>query len=308
MDRWQAMQAFVKVAETGSFSKAGRMLRMSPPSVTRIIAGLEQAIGSKLLTRTTRSVKLTEAGTRYFEDCRRILADMAEAEASAAGSYATPTGTLTVSAPVLFGQIYVMPLLIDYLDRHPAVTGRALLLDRITNIVEEGIDVAVRIGRLPDSGNIAVRVGEVRRMVCGSPAYLEKHGMPKVPAELAAHKLIAPISAWISTEWRFGRDQKTSVTVRPRLFCNTNEAAISAAIGGWGLTRVLSYQIGPALADGRLIGILTDFEEEPLPIHVVHREGRQVSAKVRSFVDFAVETLRSNALINPQISPRTPAP
>jgi DNA-binding transcriptional LysR family regulator len=300
MDRWQAMQAFVKVAESGSFTKAGRALRMSPPSVTRTIAALEEAIGSKLLVRTTRSVKLTEAGSRYFEDCRRILADIAEAEASAAGSHATPTGTLTVSAPVLFGQIYVMPLLIDYLDRYPAVTGRALLLDRVTNIVEEGIDVAVRIGHLPDSGNVALRVGQVRRMVCGAPAYFERHGMPTAPAELAVHKLIAPISAWASTEWRFGRDRKTSVTVHPRLFCNTNEAAIAAAIGGWGLTRVLSYQIGPALADGRLVGILTDYEEEPLPINVVHREGRQVSAKVRSFVDFAAERLRGNALINPR--------
>ncbi|HEY4164854.1 MAG TPA: LysR family transcriptional regulator [Dongiaceae bacterium] len=304
MDRWQAMKVFVKVAETGGFAEAGRKLHMSPPAVTRAIIALEETIGSKLLVRTTRSVKLTEAGTRYFEDCRRILSDIAEAEASAAGSYATPTGSLTVSAPVLFGQIYVMPVLIGYLDRYPAVTGRALLLDRIVNIVEEGIDVAVRIGHLPDSGNIAVRVGQVRRVVCGAPVYFEKHGMPKVPGDLASHNLVAPTSAWTSMEWRFGRDQKTSVTVHPRLYCNTNEAAISAAISGWGLTRVLSYQIGPALADGRLIGILTDFEEEPLPIHVVHREGRQVSAKVRSFVDFAAEQLRGNAMINQ----RPPAP
>jgi DNA-binding transcriptional LysR family regulator len=298
MDRLQAMKVFVKVAETGGFAQAGRKLHMSPPAVTRTVAGLEDAIGGRLLVRTTRSVKLTEAGSRYLEDCRRILSDIAEAEASAAGSYATPTGTLTISAPVLFGQIYVMPILIGYLDRHPAVTGRALLLDRIANIVEEGIDVAVRIGHLPDSGNIALRVGQVRRMVCGAPAYFEKHGMPKVPGDLAKHKLVAATGAWTSMEWRFGRDQKTGVTVHPRLFCNTNAAAISAAIGGWGLTRVLSYQIGPALADGRLIGVLTEFEEAPLPIHVVHREGRLASAKVRSFVDFAAENLRGNRMIN----------
>jgi DNA-binding transcriptional LysR family regulator len=298
MDRWQAMKVFVKVAETGGFAEAGRQLNMSPPAVTRTIAALEAAIGGKLLARTTRSVKLTEAGARYFEDCRRILSEIAEAEASAAGSYATPTGTLTVSAPVLFGQIYVMPILRDYLDRFSTVTGRALLLDRIASIVEEDIDVAVRIGHLPDSGNTAVRVGEVRRVVCGAPAYFEKHGTPKIPRDLAAHKLVATTGAWASTEWRFGRDQKTGVTVHPRLFCNSNEAAISAAIAGWGITRVLSYQIGPAMAEGSLVSVLSDYEEEPLPIHVVHREGRQASAKVRAFVDFAVEKLRGNRMIN----------
>jgi DNA-binding transcriptional LysR family regulator len=203
-----------------------------------------------------------------------------------------------VTAPVLFGQIYVMPILTEYLDRHPAVTGRVLLLDRLTNLIDEGMDVAVRIGHLPDSGYSAVRVGSVRRVVCGAPAYLAKHGAPSSPADLAQHRIIAPTGASETFDWHFGREQKMSVSVRPRLFCNTNEAAISAAIAGWGLTRVLSYQVGPALADGRLETLLGEFEEEPLPIHIVHPEGRRAPAKVRSFVDFAAEKLRANRMIS----------
>lgn len=298
MDRFAAMKVFAKVAETTSFAEAARQLHMSPPAVTRTISALEELIGSRLLVRTTRSVKLTEAGERYVEDCRRILGDVLEAEAAAAGSYATPTGTLIVTAPVLFGQMHALPVLMDFLDRHPAVTGRALFLDRVVNIVDEGIDVAVRIGHLQDSGFSAIRVGAVRRVVCGSPAYFEERGVPRDPADLASHSIVAPTSAWASLEWRFGRDQKTSVTIHPRLFCNTNETAMSAALHGWGLTRLLSYQIGPALRDGRLRTVLSEFEEEPLPIHVVHPEGRHASAKVRSFVDFIVERFRANPMIN----------
>ena len=298
MDRFAAMKVFAKVAETASFAAAARQLHMSPPAVTRTISALEDLIGSRLLVRTTRSVKLTEAGERYVADCRRILGDVVEAEAAAAGSYATPTGTLIVTAPVLFGQMHVLPVLMDFLDRHPAVTGRALFLDRVVNIVDEGVDVAVRIGHLQDSGFSAIRVGAVRRVVCGSPAYFEKRGVPRDPADLASHRIVAPTSAWASLEWRFGRDQRTSVTIHPRLFCNTNETAMSAALRGWGLTRLLSYQIGPALRDGRLQTVLSEFEEEPLPIHVVHPEGRHASAKVRSFVDFIVERFRTNPMIN----------
>lgn len=303
MDRWQAMRVFVKVADAGGFAGAARQLGMSPPAVTRAIASLEETIGTRLLVRTTRSVKLTEAGGHYLEDCRRILADISEAEAAAAGSYATPTGTLTVTAPVLFGQIYVMPILTEFLDAHPAVTGRVLLLDRLTNLIDEGMDVAVRIGHLPDSGYSAVRVGSVRRVVCGAPAYLAKHGTPSSPADLGQHRIIVPTGASETFDWRFGGEQKTSVSVRPRLFCNTNEAAISAAIAGWGLTRVLSYQVGPALADGRLQTLLGEFEEEPLPIHIVHPEGRRVSAKVRSFVDLAAAKLRANRMIGTSSAP-----
>lgn len=298
MDLLQAMKVFVKVAETGSFAKAGRELHMSPPAVTRAIATLEEHIGVRLLTRTTRSVKMTEAGNRYFDDCRRILSDIDDAESSAAGSHAKPTGTLIVTGPAMFGQMHILPVLLEYLDRFPSVTGRSVFVDRVVNIIEEGMDVAIRIGHLPVSGLSAIKVGSVKRVVCGAPAYFEKYGMPQVPADLARHRVIASTGAWVSLEWHFGREKKTSITVRPRLLCNTNEAAIAAAEQGWGLTRLLSYQVAPALREGRLQAVLSEHEEQAMPIHVVHAEGRRAAAKVRAFVDLAVERLRGNRLFS----------
>ncbi len=295
MDRWQVMRIFVKVAETASFAAAARQLHMSAPAVTRAVAALEETIGARLFVRTTRSVKLTEAGSRYFEDCRRILSDIAEAEAAAAGSYATPSGTLTVTAPLLFGHMYVLPVVTEYLNTYPTVTGRTFFVDRTINLVEEGIDVAIRIGHLADSGFTAIKVGSVRRVICGAPAYFKKHGTPKTPADLKDHRLAVSTGAWASPEWRFAGDQR--VTLRPALQCNTNEAAIAAATSGWGLTRVLHYQVGPALLDGKLQIVLADHEEPPLPIHVLHPEGRHAPAKVRAFLDLAVSRLRANKLL-----------
>jgi len=298
MDRWQAMRVFVKVAEAESFADAGRQLHMSPPAVTRIVSALEDVIGTRLLARTTRSVKLTEAGAQYFADCQRLLADLSEAEAIAAGAYGKPTGTLTVTTSAMFGTMFVLPLMTEYLDLYPDVIGRGLFVDRVVSMVDEGIDVAIRIGHLPDSGLTATRVGQVRRVICGSPIYFEKHGVPISPSDLSRHRIIASTSAWTSLEWRFGVQKKSTVRVNPRLYCSTNEAAISAAASGWGLTRVLSYQIAPQLEAGELRTILSDYEEEALPIHVVHPEGRHASAKVRSFIDFAVGKLRSNRHFN----------
>jgi len=294
MDRFHAMRVFMRVAETGGFAEAARQLHMSPPAVTRAVAALEDVIGARLLIRTTRSVKLTEAGARYREDCRKILASIDEAEAAAAGSYATPTGLLTVTASVMFGQIYIMPLMTEFLDLYPKVSGRMLLLDRIVNLVDEGVDVAIRIGHLPDSSHSAVRVGSVRRVICGSPEYFEKHGAPRRPADLANHRIIATTSAWPSLEWRFGRAAETAIQVRPVLFSNSTEATIGAARSGWGLTRALSYQVGPDLVSGGLQLVLQEFEQPPLPVHIVHAEGRTTSAKVRAFIDFACDRLRAN--------------
>ncbi|HZR36843.1 MAG TPA: LysR family transcriptional regulator [Nevskia sp.] len=299
MDRLHAMKVFLKVVECGGFAGAGRALSMSPPAVTRAVAALEEVIGARLLTRTTRTVKLTEAGTRYAEDCRRILADLAESEASAAGIHARPSGTLVVSAPVLFGQMHVLPILLDFLGRHPAVSGRALFLDRIVSLIEEGVDVAVRIAPLPDSEYRAIPVGSVRRVVCASPAYLRKHGTPATPADLADHTLVAASATTGPLDLRFGRDRKTTVRLQPRLTTTTLESAIIAATRGWGLTRALSYQVGQAVAEKKLQIVLSEHEEEPLPIHVVYAEGRRAPAKVRAFVEFAVERLRGNKLINP---------
>jgi DNA-binding transcriptional LysR family regulator len=296
MDRWQAMRVFAKVAETGSFAETARLMHLSASAVTRAVASLEDVIGARLFVRTTRSVKLTEAGTRYFEDCRRILSDIAEAEAAAGGSYANPTGTLAVTASALFGQMYLLPIMTEFLNSHPGMRARTLFIDRPVNIVEEGIDVAVRIGHLADSGFTAVKVGTVRRVICGSPAYFERHGVPLTPADLKNHRIAASTSAWASPEWRFAGDQR--VTIDPVLQCNTNEAVIATAKEGWGLTRVLHYQIGPALVEGHLRIVLGDYEEPPLPIHILYPEGRHAPAKVRAFIDLAVARLRENRLLN----------
>ncbi|MCD0504157.1 LysR family transcriptional regulator [Bordetella petrii] len=290
MDRWQAMRIFVKVAETGSFAGAARQLHLSAPAVTRAIAALEDTVGARLFARTTRSVKLTEPGRRYLDDCTRILADIAEAEAAAAGYYAAPSGTLAVTASVLFGQMHVLPILHEFLARYPAVSGRVLFVDRPVNLIEEGIDVAVRIGRLQDSGFAAIKVGSVRRVVCGSPAYFQEYGVPRAPADLKRHRIAAPTGAWASPEWRFAGDHK--VTIQNWLQSNTNEVAIATATAGLALTRVLHYQVAPALLNGTLQIVLADHEEPPLPIHVLYPEGRQAPAKVRAFVDLAVERLR----------------
>ena len=298
MDRFQSMRVFVRVAEAGGFAEAARQLHLSAPAVTRAVAALEDVIGSRLFIRTTRSVKLTATGVRYLEDCKRILAKVAEADATAAGIYGTPTGTLTVTASVMFGQLYIMPILTEYLDIYPDVTGRTLFVDRVTNIIDEGIDVAVRIGHLPDSSHSAIKVGMVRRVLCGSPAYFSERGRPATPSDLASHRIIAATSAWTSLEWRFGNAGRLPYTVKPSLFCNTNLAVRDSAVAGWGMTRLLSYQVGAELESGRLETVLDDFEEPPLPIHIVHPEGRLASAKVRAFIDLAVTRLRQNRYFN----------
>ncbi len=300
MDRWQGMRVFVRVAESGGFAGAARALHMSPPAVTRAVAALEARIGARLLTRTTRRVALTEAGARYLEDCRRILAEIEEADAVAAGAMAIPTGTLTVTAPVQFGRLYVLPVMSAYLDLYPAVAARALFLDRVIDLVEEGADVALRIGLLPDSGLSAIRVGSVRSVVCAAPAYLERHGTPLEPGDLTRHTIIGRSDRALVTEWRFGPERRMAVPVRPRLVCNTIDGALAAAIDGRGIVRLLSYQVAPALAEGRLVRLLPAHEGPPMPIHVVSPEGRRAPAKVRAFVDLAVERLRADPRVNPR--------
>ena len=296
MDRWLAMRTFVKVAETESFAKTARQMHMSAPAVTRTVAALEELVGARLLVRTTRSVKTTEAGGRYLEDCRRILGDIAEAESAAAGHYAAPSGTLNITASAMFGQMYVLPIVMGYLDTYPSMCARTFFLDRPVNIVDEGMDVAIRIGHLPDSGFTAIKVGSVRRVICGSPEYLDSRGTPTAPEDPKNHRVVASNSVWGSPEWRFADGQR--VIVDAALQCNTNEAAIAAAEAGWGLTRVLLYQIGPALLEGTLKIVLSQFEEPQLPIHVMYPEGRQAPAKVRAFVDLAVSRLRGNPLFD----------
>jgi DNA-binding transcriptional LysR family regulator len=294
VDRFDAMKIFAAVADAGSFAGAARSLSLTPSVVTRAIAALEQGIGARLLVRTTRSVKLTSAGEQYLADCRRILTEVAEAEANAAGSYAAPAGRLTITAPVLFGRLYVLPLLLDFMERYPAVDVRFLLLDRVVALVDEGIDVAIRIAHLPSSALTARKVGAIRQVVCGAPDYLERHGVPKVPADLAHHRLIGRDGIFGGAEWRFGRDGAIRVPVRTRLTCNTNDAVIDAVVAGWGLSRFQSYQVATPVAEGKLATILTNYEREPVPVHIVHAEGRETSARLRAFVDFAARRLRND--------------
>jgi DNA-binding transcriptional LysR family regulator len=295
MDRLDSMRAFAAVADLGSFAEAARRLRLSPAAVTRAVAELEDRLGLLLLTRTTRSVKLTERGAVYLEACHRLLDDFDAAERLVRGEQAAPRGTLTVAAPLMFGRLHVLPLVATMLRAHPELRLRLLLSDRTVHLVEDGIDVAVRIGDLPDSALSAFKVGEVRRVVVASPDYIAARGAPATPAALAGHDLIAFEGIGATNEWRFvGR---AGVRVDPRLAVNSADAAIAAAEAGLGITRTLSYQVHAALRDGRLRLLLEDFTPPALPIHVVHPALRLGSANVAAFVAAARAHFRRLAVI-----------
>ncbi len=295
MDRLNSMAIFVAVAEQEGFAGAARLLNISPPAVTRAVAALEEHLGVKLFKRTTRFVRLTEAGQRYLEDARRIIAAADEADEAATGINAEPKGHLVVTAPVLFGRLYVMPSISEYLQRYQNTEVTALFLDRIVNLLEEGVDVAIRIGELPDSSYNALRVGQVRRVLCASPSYLAEHGIPAVPDALVKHELIVAGAISPTVDWRF-EDAVSPVTIRikPRLRVTSNDSAIEAAVLGLGITRLLSYQIATQLASGELKIIMSEFEPKPMPIHIIHHEGRNASAKIRSFIDLISQRLRTN--------------
>jgi len=296
VDRYTELQVFVAVAESEGFASGARRLGVSPPVATRAVADLEARLGIKLLTRSTRHVRLTDAGKRYLDDAKRILTDIAEADEAATGINGEPSGQLAVTAPVLFGKMFVLPGVIDFLNRYPKMEVNALFLDRVVNLLEEGLDVGIRIGELADSSMRAIRVGAVKRVVCASPAYIARVGAPKHPDELLQHTIITANGLNASTEWKFS--DGINIRVKPRLSFATNDAAMEAAIAGFGITRLLSYQIAPQLADGRLKVLLAEFEQTNIPIHVIHREGRYASAKTRSFVDLMVERLRAEKALN----------
>lgn len=297
MDRLEAMRVFVTALDQGSLAAAGRRLRRSPAAITRAIAALEAHVGVKLLHRTTRAITLTEAGERYAASCRRVLTDLDEADMQAAGERSAPRGVLTVTAPLIAGARILRPILDAFLDGQPAVQARLLLLDRVVNLVDEGVDAALRIAHLPDSSQIAVKVGAVRWVVCAAPDYLSRSKPIKEPSDLAGHNAIvlghqAQGEAW-SFHGKDGAAKQRSVRVTSRLSTNTIEAAIGSAIEGHGVARVLSYQVQQELRDGRLKRLLQDFEPPPLPVHIVVPEGRLTVAKVRAFVDFAVPRLKT---------------
>ncbi|MDF3849842.1 LysR family transcriptional regulator [Achromobacter denitrificans] len=293
MNRFHEMAVFLAVAEAQSFAAAARRLEMSAPTVTRSVAALERRLGALLLVRTTRSLRLTEAGQRYAGDCRRILEDVEQADDAAAGAMAAPRGALSITAPAFFGELHVMPAVLGYLRAHREVSVRTLLVDRVVNLLDEGIDVAVRIGALPDSSLTAVPVGQVRRVVCAAPAFLREHGRPEDPDALQRFCTVTAALEGRGPQWRFLQDgEPRRVRVDSQLTVTSFQAAVLAACEGWGLTQVVSYQVARHLASGALEVVLRDYELPPLPVHVVYPEGRKGSAKVRSFVDFCVEALR----------------
>jgi DNA-binding transcriptional LysR family regulator len=290
MDRIDAMQAFVAVADLKGFAPAARKLGLSPSGVTRLIATLEEHLGARLLQRTTRSVALTDAGARYLERARRILADVEEAEGSVEGERTRPSGRLVVSAPVGFGRLHVSPLMSEYLKRHPEVSGDLRLSDRMINLVEEGVDLAVRIGHLADSSLVARHVGEMRRIVVASPGYLKTQGEPLTPEAIASHRTIQFGAMSASPDWRFASEgREIRIAPTPRLTTNSADAAIQYAVQDGGLTRVLAYQAADAIKRGWLKIVLAKFEPPALPIHIVYPTSRLLSAKVRTFIDLVVE-------------------
>jgi DNA-binding transcriptional LysR family regulator len=292
MDRLAAINVFVAIAEAGSLSAAGRRLGMPLSTVSRYLAALEDQVGVRLITRTTRDLGLTEPGRHYLDSCRRIVAELEAAELRLAGEHQEPQGELAVTAPVVFGRLHVQPVVVEFLRMFPRVTARLLLVDRTVDLIEEGLDVSVRIGALPDSSLIAARVGSIRHITCASPAYLASRGRPSSPQELRNHDCISFTALSPVERWSFAGPKPQRVNLHPRLTVNTAEAAIDAAVAGLGITRVLSYQAARPVADGSLRLILENFEPEEMPVNILHREDRLPQAKVESFIAFAVPRLR----------------
>lgn len=294
MDRLDAMSVLLAVVEEGSLSAGGRRLRLPLTSVSRKIADLERHLRTRLLTRTSRRVDLTEAGQAYVAAARRILEQVREAERAATGEYSAPRGELAVTAPVVFGRRYVLPIVVEFLVAYPEIGIRLLLIDRSVNLVEDRVDVALRIGPLADSALMATRVGSVRRIVCGALDYLAQRGAPAVPEELKAHDLVSFEGFPATTDWRFQRDAKSlTISVRPRLAVNAAEAAVDAVRSGFGLTQVLSYQAAEEIRSGALRLLLEAYEPEPLPVSFVHPERGLLPLKVQAFLDFAAPRMRA---------------
>jgi DNA-binding transcriptional LysR family regulator len=297
MDRIEAMKVFVAALDEGSLAGAGRRLGRSPAAVSRAIAFLEHHVGVELLHRTTRSIKLSEAGERYAAACRRVLIELEEAELSAAGERAAPRGTLMVTAPPISGEEILRPIITAFLDAYPAVSVNLLLLDRHANLVEEGIDIALRVAELPDSSMVAVRVGgDVTRVVAASPRYLAKHPRIAEPADLSKHDIVTT-THFGHDSWVFppppGSSIARSVHFKPRLVVNSVRAALAAAVDGQGVTRLYTYHVAERVQDGALKLLLRHAEPTAMPVHLVTPQGRLSVPKVRAFVDFAAPRLRA---------------
>jgi len=294
MDRLEAMALLVAAVDAGSQSAAARKLRIPPATMSRKLSDLESHLGARLLVRSARRLALTDAGRAYVEACKRILEDVAEAERAAVGEYRSPRGQLLVTAPVVFGRLHVLPIVNAFLTSHGEIDVRLMLVDQVVNLVEERVDVAVRIGDLPDSSLVASRVGTVRRVACGSPTYLARRGTPRSPDDLRDHDCITFEAIASAEEWKFVADRFESIIpVHSRLAVNTAEAAIDAAIAGAGITRALSYQVADELRLGTLVLVLQEFEPPAWPVSLVYAGGRYLPLKVRAFLDFVAPRLKA---------------
>lgn len=300
MNKLDAMAIFVTVVQEGGFSAAARRLGISAPVVTRAVSELEAAMNVRLLVRTTRVVKVTEVGERYAQDCRRVLGELEEIELAASGSHGAVRGKLVVSASVMYGRLKLNQVVLAYLARYPETEVECRFLDRNVNLLNDDVDIAIRIGDLPDASFHATPLAAVRRIVCASPAYLERQGAPKQPKDLAKHTAIAALGLEPGSEWKFreGADADAAsiaVPVRARLATNSNDHAIAAACDGFGLTRVLSYMVEEQIASGALVEVLTKFAPPAVPVQALQHQGLRASRKVRAFIDLAVERLRERA-------------
>lgn len=296
MDRIEAMSMLIEVADTGSFSAAARSLNVPVTTLSRKISDLEAALGAKLLVRSTRRINLTDAGSSYLAAARRIIEQVEEAEREAAGEFTVPKGRLTITAPIQFGQLHVLPVVTDFLARFPQIDVSLLLQDRNLQLVEDHIDMAVRIGRLPDSSMIATVIGSVRMVVCASPRLIETFGMPQTPQDLARFPSVTIETPLSQPGWQF-RDPHDrspfSISPTPRLSVTTVEAALRAATSDAGVIRLFHYQVADAVEAGDIKIILEDYEVDPVPVHLIHASRGQMPLKMRSFLDFAVPRLRA---------------
>lgn len=304
MDRLDTMRVFAAVADARGFAPAARQLGLSPPAVTRAVLALERRLGVQLLKRTTRSVVLTQAGERFHADCRRILAELLEAEAGAGGAQRELQGQLAVTAPLLFGRLHVAPIVLEFLQAQPRIAVRCHFVDHIVHLLDDGFDVAVRIAQLPDSGLHAQRVGALRRVLVAAPSYLAEHGEPQEPGALQGRAAIGfssgggPAGPWLF--YPPGRKQRgDGIAVQPRwrMLANTSETMIAAAVAGVGLARALAYQVAAEVRAGTLVVLLAEHEPDPVPVQLVHAEGRQPTAKTRAFIDLAAQRLREEPIL-----------
>jgi DNA-binding transcriptional LysR family regulator len=295
MDRFDAMATLLAAVDGGSLSAASRALGMPLATVSRKVSELEAHLRTQLVVRTSRRLSLTEAGRAYVAASRRILDELEEAERAAAGEYRAPRGHLTITAPIMFGRLHVEPVVLEFLLAYPEISARLVLADHIVNLIDDHVDVAIRVGNLPDSSMMATRMGAVGWVTCASPAYLEARGEPETPEALGLHDCVMFEGLYSNNFWAFGRGQQARFApIRPRFAVNSADAAIAAAVAAAGITRVLSYQVRAPVAAGALRLILRPFEPEPLPVHLVHAGHSLLPLKLRAFLDFAAPRLKAS--------------